>query len=146
MKCRFRILSFLLALLLLSSPVVSASADTPMPIASQYLASYNAYVCPMGDGLLRLYFHVMGTGDLDELGSLRIVLYESIDNEDFYWVDTFTHENYPNMLAYNDYFYESYVSYQGVAGRYYKFYICIWGGRDGDGDTRYFWTPSERAT
>ena len=50
------------------------------------------------------------------------------------------------MLGHNTHFYGSHVDYQGVVGRYYKAYICIWSGKDGDGDTRYFWTGSTKAT
>ena len=41
---------------------------------------------------------------------------------------------------------KDYVEYQGVAGRYYKSYVGIWGGPDDTGDARYIWTSSERAT
>lgn len=33
----------------------------------------------------------------------------------------------------------TYVSYQGIAGKYYKAYVCIWAGKNGSGDTRYMW-------
>ena len=37
------------------------------------------------------------------------------------------------------------LTYNGTAGKYYKAYVCIWGGKDGDGDTRYFWTSAKNS-
>ena len=56
------------------------------------------------------------------------------------WKKTFTHDSTAGMLSYNDDFHTGHVTYNGVVGRYYKAYVCIWGGKDGQGDTRYFWT------
>jgi hypothetical protein len=50
------------------------------------------------------------------------------------------------MLGYNNYYHDGHVEYSGTIGRYYKAYVCVWAGKNGDGDTRYFWTPSEKAT
>ena len=114
--------------------------------ASYYLSTYGAYVYPAGWGKVQVWFEVQGTNDMDEIGALEIMIYESKDNENWYWVDTYRHTDYPNMLANNDYFYTSHVEYTGTMGRYYKAYVCVWAGKNGDGDTRYFWTSVKRAT
>ena len=77
---------------------------------------------------------------MDELGALCIEIHESTDGVNWDWVETFNFYSTEGMLSYNDDYHSGYVSYDGVAGRYYKAYVCIWGGKDGDGDTRYFWT------
>lgn len=133
-----RVLAIVLAISLMAP--VGASAMTAQPRASAYLSTYAAYVYLPGDGEVRVYFNAQGTGYMDELGALYIELYESTDGVNWEWVDTFNHDTTPGMLSYNDYYHSGYVSYDGVAGRYYKAYVCIWGGKDGDGDTRYFWT------
>lgn len=128
---------------------VSANAampETVMPLASDYLACYTAYVCAMGESKLQIWFDVTGTGTQEYLGALVIYLYESTDNENWYWVETFRHNNYSQMLLTNAWTVMDYVEYQGVAGRYYKAYVGIWGGPDPGGDSRYIWTSSERAT
>ena len=117
----------------------AATVEPIMPMASYYLDSYNTYICDMGSGNLQIWFRVMGTGDMDEIGTLSILLYESSDNSNWTRVKTYTHENYSSMLAYDDWFHSSYVSYQGIAGKYYKAYVCIWAGKNGSGDTRYMW-------
>lgn len=133
-----RIVAILLIMVLVAP--VGASAATIQPRASAYLSTYAAYVYLPGNGEVRVYFNVEGTGYMDELGALRIMLYESANGTDWNWVKTFNHDTTSGMLSYNDDYHSGYVSYNGVAGRYYKAYVCIWGGKNGDGDTRYFWT------
>ena len=112
------------------------------PRASDYLTSYNAYVYLPGNGEVRVYYSVSGTNYMDELGALSIKIYESKDGTNWTWKKTFTYDSTAGMLSYNDDYHSGHVTYNGVRGRYYKAYVCIWGGKDGKGDTRYFWTPS----
>lgn len=121
----------------------AAAAEVVEPRASAYLANYGAYVYLPGDGEVRVYFNVTGTGRMDELGALMIRIYESIDGINWSWKTTFTHDSTPGMLSYNDNFHSGYVSCNGVKGLYYKAYVCVWGGENGDGDTRYFWTSAK---
>lgn len=124
----------------------AATAEEIMPYASNYLDSYNSYICAMGSGALQIWFTVVGDNYMDEIGVLSIKLYESSDNTNWTRVKTYSYENYSSMLAYNDYYHGSYVSYQGTAGKYYKAYVCIWAGNNGSGDTRYMWTSVKQAT
>ena len=135
-------ISFLLVLVFL----LPTSASALEARASYYLDAYSAYIYPAGWGRVQVWFSVDGTNYMDEIGSLVIYLYESKDQESWTRVDTFQYTNYPDMLGYDNYFHEGHVEYNGVIGRYYKAYICVWAGKDGDGDTRYFWTPVEKAT
>ena len=142
-----RIMSILLvAVLLLPTGISAATVETVQPCDSYYLDSYNAYVYPAGNGKIQVWFSVIGVNYLDELGALRIAIYESTDNSTWTWVKTFTHNTTSGMLGYDEIYHSGHVDYQGVAGRYYKAYVCIWGGKDGDGDTRYFWTSAKQAT
>ena len=138
----FRITALLLAVILLL-PVGTMAAESR---SSLYLHAYSAYVYPAGWGKVQVWFEVDGTNDMDEIGALEIWLYESKDNETWTWVKTFEHQDYSGMLGYNDYYHAGHIEYNGVIGRYYKAYVCVWAGKNGDGDTRYFWTPSEKAT
>ena len=142
-----KLIACLLVISMISPCMASAAtAETIQPYASSYLTSYNSYVCAMGGGRLEIWFSVTGDTDMDEIGTLSIKLFESTDGTNWTWKKTFLHEDYSSMLAYDDFFHSSYVPYQGVAGRYYKAYVCIWAGKDGGGDTRYMWTSVERAT
>ena len=142
-----RIFALILAVILII-PINAHAAvpDTIQPYASNYLISYNAYVYAAGSGLVQVYFEANGKNYLDELGCLSISLYESTDNSTWTWKKTFTHDSTSGMLSYNDHYHSGHVDYQGVAGRYYKAYVTIWGGDNGDGDSRSFWTSAKKAT
>ena len=114
--------------------------------ASDYLTAYSAYIYPAGWGKVQVWFSVDGTGYMDEIGALEIKLYESRDNETWTWIKTFEYPDYSDMLGYSDFVHTGHVEYNGTIGRYYKAYVCVWAGKDGDGDTRYFWTYPEKAT
>lgn len=132
----------LLLALCLASPVTAYAAEQEeiMPRESLYLDLYNTYICDMGRGEMQIWFEVMGTGYMDEIGVLSIQVYESTNNVNWTWKETFLYEDTPGMLTHNDYHFVSHVTYHGIAGRYYKAYVCIWAGKDGKGDTRYKWS------
>ena len=143
-----RIVAMVLAIfLILPVGTTAAAAEAVQPRASYYLSAYNAYVYLPGTGEVRVYFDVTGTGYVDELGVLSISIYECSSNSpnqsDWTWKKTFTHDSTAGMLSYNDYFHSGYVSYNGTVGKYYKAYVCIWGGKNGSGDARYFWTSAK---
>lgn len=128
-----------------------SAADYEQTRASYYLSLYGSYVHPAGNGLVQVWFYVDGTGYMDEIGALTIELYECPTNssniEDWEWKETFKYDTTPGMLSYNDDYHSGHVDYpDGKPGWWYKAYVCIWGGKDGDGDTRYFWTSAKQAT
>lgn len=121
----FRFMALVLVISLMIP--VSAYAAVPeivQPCASAYLDGYGAYVYLPGDGEVRVYFNVAGTGYMDEIGALYIELYESEDGTNWDWVDTFKHYSTVGMLSYNDDYHSSYVSYDGTKGNYYKS-LCL---------------------
>ena len=138
----FRAISLVLIIVLVF-PVGVWAAESR---SSLYLHSYTAYLYPSGWGKVQVWFHVDGTNDMDEIGALEIRLYESKDNETFTWVETFTYPDDEGLLGFDNHYYDGHVEYQGTIGRYYKAYVCVWAGKDGDGDTRYFWTSAKKAT
>ena len=142
-----KVIAATLALILFAPINVQAAVpETVLPMASAYLASYTSYICAMGEGELQVWFSVTGTGTQEYLGALSVLVYESTDNQNWYWVKSFLHQNNESMLAQNAYAHMNYVTYQGVPGRYYKAYVGIWGGPADSGDSRYFWTPVEHCT
>ncbi len=138
----FRIAALLLAIVLLL-PVSTMAAESR---SSLYLDSYSAYVYPAGWGKVQVWFDVTGTNDMDEIGALEIQLYESKDNTNWTWVKTFGYTGNPGMLGYDDFTHTGHIEYSGTIGRYYKAYVCVWAGKNGAGDSRYFWTSPKKAT
>lgn len=129
----------LILILALPMPATAATSDSIMPRASRYLTAYNTYICDVGGGEIQIWYEVTGTGYMDEIGVLSIELYEVKSDGSLKWVDTFQHEDYDSMLATNDNYIYSHVSYQGSSSKTYKAYVCIWAGKNGSGDTRYMW-------
>ena len=135
----------LIALLMITVMVVplgagAATGNTVQPYASYYLSSYGASAYRASGNVIQIYFNAQGTGYMDELGALSIEIYESTDKVNWTWKTTFNHDTTSGMLSYDDDYHSSSVSYQGISNRYYKAYVCIWGGKNGSGDTRYFYT------
>lgn len=130
-----KLVSVLAALMVISicaAPVASASAQ-----ASLYLSSYNAYIYPTGTGKMSIYFDVQGTGTMDEIGALSIRLQQKPSGSSTWTtVQTYSYTNYPNMLAYNTYYYGSSVNYSGLSGYSYRAYVTVWAGKNGNGDSR----------
>ena len=137
----FKLIALVLAFSLISPCTASAATtESLQPYASNYLTSYSAYVHVTSSGEVQVWFDVMGTGDMDEIGALRIVLYESSDNSNWDDVKTFLHESTEGMLFEDDFYVSSHVSWaDGSTSKYYKAYVCVWAGKNGSGDTRYFW-------
>ena len=142
MNIAFRITALILAIVFIL-PVGVTATETR---SSLYLNAYTAYIYPAGWGKIQVWFSVDGTGTMDEIGALEIRLYESKDNENWTWVKTFDYPDYSGMLGYNNYYHDGHIEYNGTIGRYYKAYVTIWAGKDGDGDARYFWTTPKKAT
>jgi hypothetical protein len=138
----FRIAALLLAIVMLL-PVGAMAVESR---SSLYLDAYSAYVYPAGWGKVQVWFDVTGTDDMDEIGTLEIQLYESKDNKNWTWVKTFGYTDNPGMLGYDDFTHTGHIEYSGTIGRYYRAYVCVWAGKNGDGDTRYFWTSAKKAT
>ena len=124
----------------------AAMPETAQHYASAYLMDYTPYICAMGDGDLEIWWEVTGTGTWADIGVLSVYLYESTDGVNWGWVKTFQFTQYPNMLWHDDFMCVDHVDYEGVPGRYYKAYVCIWAGPEDGGDRRYIWTPVERCT
>lgn len=144
MKCVNSVLLKVTALCLVLVLAVPVNASAPesntiVPYASNYLDAYNTYICDMGNGRIEIWYEVAGTGYMDEIGVLSIVLYEVNSNGSLTRVKTFLYENYSSMLTYDDFYHYSHVSYQGSSSKTYKAYVCIWAGKNGNGDTRYMW-------
>lgn len=142
-----KIIAFCLAIIMAVPVYAGAAVIQPAQTrASDYLDSYQAYVYCAGSGKMQVWFDVTGDTYMDDIGALSIHLYESTDNSTWTQVKYFSHADYTDMLGHDDYYHSGHVSYQGVIGRYYKAYVCIWAGKDGGGDSRYYWTSPKLAT
>lgn len=141
-----RLAALFLAVMMFLPMGAKATEEAVQPRASDYLDNYNAYVYSAGWGYVRVYFDVTGNGYQEALGALTISVYESKDNATWTCVQTYNHDQHSQMMSYHDNYHSGYVEYDGVIGRYYKAYVCIWGGGLEVGDARYFYTSAKKAT
>lgn len=137
---------FLVVFFVIPANVVATLNEEITPRASDYLTSYNTYAYNAAFGKIQIYFDVTGVNYMDEIGALTVRIYESTDNETWTWVHTVRHTTQSSMLGRNKVYHSDHVDYQGTIGRYYKAYVTIWAGKDGDGDTRYMWTNVVKAS
>lgn len=144
-KCYLR---FIIALLIIAitMPCNANAISDITPRASDYLNSYNTYLYRESWGKIQVWFTVTGVNYMDDIGALTVQIYESTDGTTWTWVDTVRHTDQPNMLGHNAVYHSGHVDYRGTIGRYYKAYVTIWAGKDGNGDTRYMWTDIQKAT
>ena len=140
-----RILCSLLAVCMLSA-LLCASASAAVLRSSDYLSSYTARVTPVGDGKVAVTVDVDGAGAMDEIGASEIHIYESTDNSLFTWVESYTSDDYPEMLGSGTFYYDTPITHQGVAGRYYKAHVYFYAAKGSGSDTRDYMTVSKRAT
>ena len=146
MSTKKQLLFRVVAIILIFACIFPVNAMAVESRASDYLSSYTAYVYPAGSGKIQVWFNVVGVGYQEALGALTIQIYESKNNSNWTLVTAFIHNNNPDMMGYNTYYHSGHVDYQGVAGRYYRAYVSIWGGGLTVGDNRYFYTSSKLAT
>lgn len=137
---------FICIALIAPTEVFAATPETIEPQASSYLVGYTAYICPIGEYDIQIWWHVIGTGTMADIGTLTIFLYESTDNVNWTWVKTYQHTTYTQMLDHSASRSMDYVFYDGDHECYYKAYVAVYAGDETDGDTRYIWTPVEPGT
>lgn len=140
-----RIISFILIIaFIIPLPAFAAVPETAEPAASYYLTGYSAYICPLGEYDIQIWWNVIGTGAMQDIGALRIRLYESTDKVNWTHIKTYLHTSYTQMIDHGTGQSMDYVFYDGDHPCYYKAYISIYAGDESGGDTRYFWTPVEQ--
>ena len=129
-----RVSVILIIMALLLSMVAYASVE-----ASHYISSYGAYISKTGN-TVKIYFDVVGTGIMDQIGATEIYLYEKTSTYGSWTlVHTFlyTDPTYAtSMMGSNTGFKDDYVSYSGNSSYQYKAYITVYAEKDGGSDSR----------
>ena len=113
--------------------------------ASDYIASYSAYMNADGSGKVSAWFTISGLGTMDEIGAITITIYE-VNGGSETAVKTYQWSQNPGMLGTNKGYHSGNVSYSGVAGRQYYASVYLYAGKGGKGDTRRVETTKITAT
>lgn len=137
-------------LLLMATPTAFAavppSGDIAEPQASSYLSAYKAYISPVGNGKIEVWFSVSGVNLMDKIGAATIVLKQSSNGTSWTTVKTFQAESYSGMLATDKMSYTSHVSYSGTAGKYYQAIVTVYAEKGSGSDSRLVTTATKKAT
>ena len=137
-------ISSILALCMALSLVITTYATTR---ASAHLDSYRATLTPKNSSKIAITVDVDGTGLMDDIGATKIYVYKSTDNEHFYYLRTFDSKDYPAMMTHNAYYYyNTPITFQGVAGCYYYANVDVYAAKNGGSSTRTYTTSSVQAS
>lgn len=125
MKRHIKCICLLLALVMvLSIPAMAAELyDTR---ASSFFMSSSVYLYKTSSKTFEAWFDVTAVRTLDELGASEIKIQRSTDNENWTTVKTCTMDNYSNLVCEDTASHESYVTYTGSSGYYYRAYIELY--------------------
>ena len=140
MKRKTAVIAVILAFILAVSPLASALETR----ASEYISCYSAGMLAEGNGKLRISFSITGTGgDMDKIGVSSITILK----EDGTYVDSFGYreEGYENLMAYDTWYMDSSIIFQGVPGVKYYARVLFYVVRGEGSDARYYFTNTVRA-
>lgn len=140
MKRKAAVIAVILAFILAVSPMASALQTR----ASEYISCYSVSVHAEGNGKLGIYFSITGTGgDMDKIGASSITIYK----EDGTYVDMFGYreEGYENLMAYDTWYMDSSITFQGVPGVKYYARVLFYVVKGEGSDARYYFTNTVRA-
>lgn len=136
MKTLTKGISLILALSLLCAIPVAAE-DAVAPCASDYIAVTSTYLYEIDGNRFGVWFEIMATGTMDELGVSSVVMQKSSDGVTWRNIKTFYPENYSQMIVENDSFYGAGLPYTGTYNYYYRAYVEFY-AKKGNGSGYYY--------
>lgn len=126
---------FLILSLLCAVPVAAEEAVTPR--ASDFFTATGTYLYEIDGNRFGVWFEVMATGTMDELGVSSVIMQKSSDGVTWRNIKTFSPENYPQMISENDSFYGAGLPYTGTYNYYYRAYVKFY-AKKGNGTGYYY--------
>lgn len=132
---RYRLSVLFLAFTLSISSISGVLAEELSPRSSDYIEKYYVHLSK-SENNLEVYFSVYGLGILDDLGAHTIIIQRSRNGSSWTNVKTFyyTDAGYAHMMGHQTHIHQSYVTYTGVSGYYYRALVKVWGGDGTSGD------------
>ena len=124
MNKTIRIICIVMAIaLLLVTPICAEESST---YSSAFISSYDSFIDNPSGKTLEIWFDVVGTGKMDEIGAESIELYRSSNGTNWTLVKTFLPEDYPQMICEDTGMNYDCVTYTGSYGYYYKAYVTFY--------------------
>jgi len=144
MKRLKKILCATLAVCMLTGILTTAASAAET--SSAYLDGYSAFLTADGNGEISVTVDVSGTNYMTEIGAQTIYIYESTNNVNFTRVATYEAEDYEEMLGSGSFYYETPITHEGTAGRYYFAIVDVYAANVRGSDTKRYETDPIRAT
>ena len=92
--------------------------------ASNHFGSTSCYLRRTSSSSFQVWFDVVATGGMEQLGASEIRIQKSSDGENWTTVKTFKKADYSSMIAYSTGEHGSYVTYSNAnSGYYYRAYV-----------------------
>lgn len=137
MKRFTQMVSLILVLSVILVNPVFAQESTPWQ--SNYFGSTLAYLHPTTGTSFRVWIEVEAVRTMDKLGASEITVQRSSNNSTWTDMTTYYKADYPNMVKDDAYHYETYVTYTGSSGYYYRAKVWFYAER-GNGTAEYSYT------
>ena len=132
-----KLLVALLAVVLVFAMSATALASDIQPYrASDYLGTYGASITAQANKQMRVYFSVVATGLMDEVGADHITIEKKV-NGVWTYDRTISHEDdgYEHMMTSNAAGYAAAVYFTGTVGVEYRATVTVYAGDSTGSDT-----------
>lgn len=124
----------LIIAMLVAIPVYAE--ESAAPYASAYFSSHQTYLYVISGNRIGVWFDVLASNTMEELGANSIVLQRSSDRSNWTNIKTFTPENYPVMIAEDVTWHADGVPYTASYNYYYRAKVQFYAKR-GNGSATY---------
>lgn len=136
MKYVIKTLCIILAISMLLAVPVSATEDSQR--ASSFFVRHRTYLYEVSDNTFDIWFDVVATYTMDELGVNYIELQRSTDQVNWQPVKYYYPSSWSQMISTNTAIHVDNVPYTGFSGYYYRAYVTYYaksGNNIGEYDT-----------
>ena len=108
--------------------------------SSSYISAYRAHCTQVSSTSVSVFFHILGTAIMDEIGTTEIKLQYSSDQVNWTTAQTFTKDAYPIMTDTNTATHAEEVIGTVPSGKYYRAHVTFYSAKDGGFGERYYTT------
>lgn len=116
--------------LLLSVPAFAAPQQEAGTYSSSYFSMTDQYLWRVSDTEVQVWFEVVAVRGMDQLGTSLIKVQRSTDRTNWETMQTYTPEDYPQMLCPNTGMHADCVTYTYTSGYYYRAFVTFYASRD----------------
>lgn len=116
---------------LLSVPVFAAQEQQAGTYASSYFTMLDQYLWKVSNTQVQVWFEVVSPRGMDQLGVSLVKVQRSTDQTNWETVQTYTPEDYPQMLCPNTSAHSECVTYNYTSGYYYRAFVMFYATRNG---------------